>query len=123
MKTFLIICSIILSSVITSYAQQEVITKYPDGNIKERYMVDKKGNKNGVYTSYYQNGKQSLTVSYKNGLKHGPYTAWHENGNKSDEGSYLDNNRDGMFSSYSEEGRLMEQIVFGNGKILSKKEY
>ena len=62
----------------------KIESRYPNGNLKERYHIvkDRYGNpvKHGKYVARFENGRISSESTYINGEKNGRETFWYENG-------------------------------------------
>ena len=46
--------------------------------------------KNGLHTTYHENGQKMSEGNWKDGKRDGKYTAWHENGQIKSEKNYKD---------------------------------
>ena len=71
-------------------------------NAEVFFCVNEKGQKNGLYVSFYSNGQLEIKCTYINGKKDGPY------------------------EEYFEDGRLLEKCVYQNDKPMygeKAKEY
>lgn len=49
------------------FAQRDTTTYYSDGLLKEKYLLNKEGNKDGPYTCYSRFGKKYISGQYANG--------------------------------------------------------
>ena len=63
-------------------------SKFPNGQLEERFYLNKAGKKDGPYTKWYWNGKIHEKCTYKDGKLHGTNTYWYDNGQKSIECTY-----------------------------------
>jgi len=127
--------------------------KHLNGKLKIQYtyVVRPDGTqvKNGLETSWYENGKKKSEGEYQNGKKEGIWISWYENGvigqkgsyqndqreriwikhyrngNKESEGSYINNRREGQWRKWYENGQLWAEFECRNDQILpgSYKEY
>lgn len=57
-----------------------VVTYYENGNINKFYTVNKKGEKQGYYISYFTTGEIQSKIEFKNGKKHGEYIMFTKTG-------------------------------------------
>jgi antitoxin component YwqK of YwqJK toxin-antitoxin module len=68
----------------------------------------KDGKENGLHKWWYENGHKSEERTYKNGKKDGLWTKWYENGQKGIEGTYKDGLEFGLWTYYNEDGSIKE---------------
>lgn len=118
----------------------EIKETYADGKPKkvEEYITDDKGNKvlykethffpgeqkyvsgtynnanlrNGVWTSWYENGQKNSEQKYVNGKEDGAYNVWHPNGKKYIKGAYKMGEKVGTWYFYDTLGTVVKQIDF-----------
>jgi MORN repeat protein len=92
---------------------------------------DEKGNKvdqgayvngkmQGQWISWHPNGQISARSFYDHGVQNGPITNWHENGQISLSGQYVNGKEDGQWVFYSTDGKVIRQLVWKSGKLVSK---
>lgn len=67
-----------------------------------------------------EDGSRKFIVELKNGLKHGTYKEFYPNGNIRVKGKYKKDARDGTWKLYDEDENLIEEIVFSEGKEVTK---
>lgn len=60
--------------------RKEVITYYENGKVEEKYEVDERGVKNGIYSSYYPSGHLEITGPYRNGKADGEFMYYDSSG-------------------------------------------
>ena len=71
------------------------------GNLKKVYMGKLlNGKKDGLFTTWYENGKKNYEATYKKGELNGLYTEWDKNSNKIKEGSYVNKLMEGEWYFY-----------------------
>ena len=71
------------------------------GNLKKVYMGKLlNGKKDGLFTTWYENGKKDYEATYKKGELNGLYTEWDNNSNKIKEGSYVNKLMEGEWYFY-----------------------
>lgn len=85
--------------------------------VRERFVVNSDGVKNGLYTSYHKNGQKSETCTYKNGVKQGADTTWYDNGRMATEAFYKDGCREGIYRSYYPDGTLHIECSFKRDQL------
>ena len=88
----------------TVYEQLEY---HETGQLKSRGQL-LKGERHGVWNSYYDTGMPWSQVSYNAGLEDGSYRTYHPNGEPAIEGAYLQGERSGTWRFYSPEGTLLD---------------
>ncbi|MBP7102071.1 MAG: hypothetical protein KBA86_02380 [Bacteroidales bacterium] len=114
-----------------------VIDTWPDGKPKKtaEYIVDDEGNKNlyketlyfknnqkfiegtynekneqnGIWISWFENGKKNSQGMYVNGKVDGKYTVWYPNGNVHYVGYYKNGQKTGKWKFYNESGKLTKE--------------
>ncbi|MBR6412400.1 MAG: hypothetical protein IKS41_04490 [Alphaproteobacteria bacterium] len=90
-----------------------IITKYyprlpgQKRKVRERYVVDETGAKQGLYQSYYKNGQDKVTCSFKDDVKHGPYVSKHPNGRPATMCTYEDGCLEGKMTCHDKMGVLL----------------
>lgn len=108
--------------------------KNDEGNLIEKYQVDKENVKNGQSFSYFSTGEIETEENYKAGeltgkrtiyfksggieieefykdnVIHGPYKVFYENGQLNVEVDYQDGKMQGLLKRYFETGDLMEEV-------------
>jgi antitoxin component YwqK of YwqJK toxin-antitoxin module len=67
--------------------------------------LNSKGEKNGLWKSYYPNGNVWSEGEFKDGLDHGIRKAYYENGQKRFEGKYENGRKRGMWIFWDENGK------------------
>jgi len=59
----------------------------------------------------------------KNGKKDGLWTSWYENGQKESEETFKDGKRDGLWTWWYENGQKKEEVTFKDGEMISGKKW
>lgn len=117
--------------------QEEVLTRYEDGNRKEvrSYVENKDGSKkyvretwyymegmkhldgpivdgkrNGVFETYYKSGALMSKGAFVNGIREGESFTYYENGNVKYQGFYLNGKECGVWKFYEENGKLYKEV-------------
>ena len=78
------------------------------------------GELSGSWIKWYSNGKKCEEGVYKYGKKGGLWTGWFKNENKKYQTKYIDGEIDGLYTEFDNKGRLIKNINYDNGKILSE---
>ncbi|MDR1460012.1 MAG: hypothetical protein LBI60_07335 [Bacteroidales bacterium] len=133
----LAVCSIAVSCNRTT---KEIKETYADGKAKkvDEYTTDDKGNKvlyketfffpgekkyisgtynnaqnrNGVWTSWYENGQKNSEQNYIDGKEDGKYRVWYPNGNPYIQGEYKMGMKIGMWSFHDTLGDVIKEVDF-----------
>ncbi|NLJ48598.1 MAG: PKD domain-containing protein [Candidatus Atribacteria bacterium] len=139
----------VIPTINTNESQAKTLThqeKYPNGKMKIQYTYfvrpDGTQVKNGLETSWYENGKKKSEGEYQNGKKVGVWVSWYDNGvigqkgayqddqkngvwmknyrngNKESEGFYKNNLREGSWKKWYENGKLWAEFECKNDQIV-----
>lgn len=114
--------------------------KDENGNIKEKYYLDKDSLKFGTYTSYdekgnifeeshfkngvlngeriifFPSGEKEIVENYENGIFNGPYSTFYNNGQLNLVANYIEGDMEGLVKRYYDTGELMEEVSFVNSE-------
>ncbi len=99
---------------------------YPNGNVKKEYYSNDKGEYDGEYTKYYENGVIEMTCVYEKGKRVGIAKWYYENGNLAKECSYANGLENGIYRDYYEDGKTIKvecQMVDGMSEGVMKGYY
>ena len=80
----------------------------------------KDGKKDGLQTSWYENGQKYSEINHKEGTKHGLQTYWYENGQKQVEITRKNGKKHGLETWWDEEGNIIQQKRYENGQQVEK---
>ena len=83
----------------------------------------KNGKKDGLWTSWYENGQKESEETFKDGKRDGLGTWWYENGRKKIKGINKDGRRDGLWTWWYENGQKKEEVTFKDGEMISGKKW
>ena len=87
------------------------------GHPKSRIRFNKKGQPDGAYESYYENGQLSYRTTYKAGQLDGAYESYHDNGQLCCRMTYKAGQPDGAYESYNENGQLWCRKTYKAGQL------
>jgi len=91
--------------------------------VKSKVNFDK-GKENGIYTSYYENGKEKLVVEYVDGQKHNTQKIYYDNGQLGSQVDYNMGRREGVMTEWDYEGFKSSEVFYKhNYKVGIKKYY
>ena len=86
-------------------------TFFPDG--KPRWQgIKKQGVNDGPFTLWYENGRKKLEGSYFKGKKHGLIIAWHPNGSKWQHKFYKEGNPAGTWKTWDKNGNITAEVSY-----------
>jgi antitoxin component YwqK of YwqJK toxin-antitoxin module len=126
----------LLVALASCNSRKQIEIYYESGKIMERFQITRDSIKDGMYQSWFEDGKLYEEASYSNGKLvgerkiyypngqqeiletyndkgelNGPYKSWYENGNLKTEQQYADNVLQGILKSYYPNGKLKEQVT------------
>jgi len=118
----------VLIPIILLFAACEKIqtkkTTWPNGNPKEEWEVtqDEFGEdiKNGLYRSWFENGKLQYEIHYLDDKKHGMQKSFFSNGKQELEENYLFGKLNGKKKNWTISGNLELEVDFVDGKQYGK---
>jgi len=74
---------------------------------------DDKELRNGIWTSWYENGQKNSEYKYINGKEDGVYNVWYPNGNQYIKGKYKMGKEVGIWTFHDSLGNVMKEVDFG----------
>ena len=100
----------------TGEDEYEETTYFSNGQVQLTLPYNKKLVKDGVYNSYYKNGRIEKVIPIKDGKYAGPGKKYYENGKLSEECNYEDDQAEGVDTKYYETGKVKSTYTFHKGK-------
>ena len=77
------------------------------------------GEKEGRWKSYFHsNGKKKFDENWKDGERDGLFTQWYENGQKKGEGKYKNGKEDGLQTDWYRNGEKKSEGTFKDGELV-----
>lgn len=73
--------------------------------------------KNGLFTSYYENGRKKTTANYVNRVIEGESVYWFKNGNKKSVSNYIKGKKEGEETQWYQNGNTKSVTNYKNGRI------
>src|ERR1041385_6947816 len=101
---------------VKNYKKQDVWKYFGNGKNLDSTITFKDDVRNGLFTSYYPDGKKFTEGNYLNNMKVGTWNKWYESGNKGQEINYSNGKLDGISKTWHKNGTLLSQIKYENGK-------
>ena len=83
----------------------------------------KNGKKDGLWTSWYDNGQKKDEFTWKDGKVDGTWKWYWSNGTKMKEGNWKDSKLDGLWTEWDENGQKKEEVIFKDGEMISGKKW
>ncbi|HEY0030734.1 MAG TPA: hypothetical protein VGC65_08245 [Bacteroidia bacterium] len=88
----------------SAVANGESIQRYKNGGIKMQGMM-KEGKREGLWKSWYEDGKPWSETTFSSGVRNGKTTTWYDNGNKRYQGAYTNDIESGKWIYWDEKGK------------------
>ena len=89
---------------------------FKNGKIIGEGIITEKGEKDGQWKEYYEDGNLKAEGSYNKDIKTGNWNFYHKNRTLEQEGSYTDKGKkEGIWKWYYDTGRLLREENFYNG--------
>jgi hypothetical protein len=82
-----------------------------EGRIFEKSQY-KKGELNGLRTIFFTNGEVEIQENYEDGVMNGVYKSFYDNGNVNLVATYNNGKMEGIVKRYYSSGELMEEVTF-----------
>ncbi|MFK8044449.1 MAG: toxin-antitoxin system YwqK family antitoxin [Crocinitomicaceae bacterium] len=82
---------------------------YPKGNLKMSGKLNAQGLKEGVWTSYFENGQKNSESTFVNGINNGYSMVWFPSGKVRYFGDYKGGKQVGEWTYFNEEGKIIEK--------------
>lgn len=79
--------------------------------------------KEGIWKSYYPNGKKKNEITYVNGRANGLSKFYYKSGLLSEEGNWVNGKWDGSYKFYYENGQMSYDWKYNNGKREGEQKY
>lgn len=95
-----------------STVSDKVTEFHPNGNIRMEGKLDENGERDGLWTSFYDDGSKWSENYYSNGLKDGHSITFFPNGQIRYIGEYLNDEKVGTWTFYDEEGNVVNEETF-----------
>ena len=101
----------------TSCSNNMQQVKNESGTIIEEFIVNKDGEKHGLYKSFDEDGNVIETATYKNGMLHGDRNFYFKNGKLELSEHYVENVITGPYLSYYINGQIELSFEYENGVV------
>jgi antitoxin component YwqK of YwqJK toxin-antitoxin module len=95
---------------------------YVDNNLELRALI-KDHKKNGVWKTFYSDGKLQSIRKYKDGVCNGKILNYHKNGKVSSRGKCINGKMKNMLTSYYESGKIQAKNYYVNGEHVKQEVY
>ena len=114
-----IIITISLCLFISCNKITERETSYPNGQLKERWNIEKRSGKEvktGLYESWHENGKRKEVFQYNEDLQHGVQKSFYSTGKIKRLEHYLFGVLSGKQIKWDKEENILSEVIFRDGK-------
>ena len=81
------------------------------------------GKKNGLFTTWYDDGAKKSEQMYKDDERSGMSISWHKDGKPQSRGIYSNDREDGLWHIWDTKGELIEEKLFSSSRQLYKKTF
>ena len=92
-------------------------TSWYENGQKDEEVVYKDGEEHGLVTNWYENGQKSEKITMRYGKLDGLYKRWHRNGKKWSEGGFKDGERDGLWNRWHDNGQKWSEQTYKDGEL------
>jgi len=92
-------------------------TSWYENGQKDEEVVYKDGEEHGLVTNWYENGQKSEKITMRYGKLDGLYKRWHRNGKKWSEGVFKDGERDGLWNRWHDNGQKWSEQTYKDGEL------
>lgn len=107
-----------LACLFTALARAEIVeTKFDDGKVKQKYVTDEQGKKDGAFTEFFANGKVKIKAVYKADELDGLFTEYFENGKARISATYKADKKNGTFTEFNEQGQKLVVASYKDDKL------
>ncbi len=89
---------------------------YEDGNVLKEGPLSSAEKRDGIWKSFYRDGKLWSEGEYKNGIREGRTVTYHDNGKKYYEGQFVKGQKSGIWKFYNKAGDFDNEIDFDKRK-------
>jgi antitoxin component YwqK of YwqJK toxin-antitoxin module len=99
------------------------IEYYLNGNVKVKGQRNSKGQHEGIWEGFYENGNISMRTPYKWGKEDGIEEEFYENGIIRYRTPFKDGKIDGIEEWFDEQGNITETRHWKNGELIETTEH
>jgi antitoxin component YwqK of YwqJK toxin-antitoxin module len=99
------------------------IEYYDNGNVRVKGQKNSKGQREGLWEWFHENGNIGWRTSYKEGEMDGIEEFFYKNGNICRRTSYKEGKIDGIEEEFDEQGNIVETRLWKNGKLIKKTKH
>jgi len=99
------------------------IEYYSNGNVWIKGQKNSKGQHEGIWEYFYENGNIRMRIPYKEGKEDGIVEWFYENGNIYWRISYKEDKLDGIKEEFDEQGNITETRVWKDGELIEETKH
>ena len=117
-----ILVVLITAAASCRFEQRVVEDTYPDGTPKRVCIYKGKGENREMIreTTFYENKQMQMDGTYKDGKRNGLWVSWYMNGKKWSEGEFKYGRSDGRRVTYFENGKVRYEGLYKNDQRVGK---
>ena len=99
------------------------IEYHRNGNVYIKGQENSKGQPEGLWEWFYENGNIGVRTSYKEGKMDGIEEEFYENGNIESRTSYKEGKIDGIEEWFDEQGNIVETTLWKDGELIEETKH
>jgi antitoxin component YwqK of YwqJK toxin-antitoxin module len=99
------------------------IEYYSNGNVYIKGQKNSKGQEEGIWEFFYENGNIRARTPYKDGKEDGIDEGFYPNGNIQWRIPYVEGNKDGIAEWFDEQGNITETRYWKDGKLIEETKH
>ena len=96
------------------------IKYHPNGNVRVKGQKNSKGQEEGIWEYFHDNGNIHWRIPYKEGKRDGIMEWFYENGNIKTRIPYVEGNKDGIQEEFDEQGNITETYLWKDGEVIEE---
>ena len=96
------------------------IEYWDNGNVSIKGQKNSKGQEEGIWEMFYENGNIRMRIPYKEGKVGGIVESFYENGNIHRRTPYKEGNKDGIEEFFDEQGNIIRTHHWKDGKLIEE---
>ena len=93
---------------------------HDNGNVKVKGQKNSKGQEEGIWEWFHENGNIQWRIPYKEGKRDGIMEWFYETGNIKTRIPYVEGNKDGIQEEFDEQGNITETTLWKNGEVIEE---
>ncbi len=99
------------------------IEHYTNGNVWIKGQLNSKGQEEGIWEGFYENGNIRRRTPYKEGKEDGIEEVFYKNGNIRERMPFKAGKMDGIEEWFDEQGNITETRLWKDGKLIEETKH